>query len=81
MRDLKFVVDRKIHAEVPRHDIVVMQIPIDDDASHAVDTGRNAPRRIAKMATRLGPTWTELAHDTSQTLGPIAWTKGAPALG
>ena len=81
MRHLKFVVDGEIHAEIPRHDIVVMQISIDDDASHAVDAGRNAPRRVAKMATRLRPAWAELAHDASQTLGPIAWTKGAPALG
>lgn len=81
MRHLKFVVDGEIHAEVPRHDIVVMQIPIDDDTSHAVDTGRDTPRRVAKVATRLGPPWTELAHDASQTLGPIAWTKGASVLG
>jgi len=81
MGHLKFVVDGEIHAEVPRHDIVVMQISIDDDASHAANTGRHAPRRVAKMATRLRPAWAELAHDASQTLGPIAWTKGAPALG
>ena len=80
MRHLKFIVKGKIHAEVPRHDIIVMQLAINDDATHAVDTGWNAPRRVAKMATRLGPTWTELAHDAGQTLSPIAWTKGASAL-
>lgn len=33
------------------------------------------------MAARAGTTWTELAHDTRQTLGPVAGTKRSAILG
>lgn len=81
LADLQFVIFGKIQAEIPRHDFVLAQIAVHDYALHVANRGRNAPRRIGQMATRLWPARTKLTHYTCQTLCPVAGTKRFAASG
>ena len=80
-RDLKVVVFGKVHAEVPRHNVVIAQVGVNHDATHVVERCWYAPGGVTQMAARLGATGAKLAHHAGQPLGPVAGSEGSPGSG
>jgi hypothetical protein len=78
---LQAVIARKVHHEIPGHDVVFAQIVVHD---HALDTGQrggNAPRGVTQVAARRGAAGTKRAHDPCQSLGPITGSEWLAILG
>ena len=78
---LQAVVTRKIHHEVPSHDVVLAQIMVDHHTLDATQRRGNAPGGIAQVAARCGATGSKLAHDARQTFSPIAGPERLAILG
>ena len=80
-RDLQIVVLGEVQAEVPSHGLIVAQISVNHHAFGSVHHCGHAPGRIAQMTACAGSTGAKLAHDPSQTLGPVAGSKSFAGMG
>jgi hypothetical protein len=72
----QLVVAREIHDEIPRHDIVITQIRMHNDTLHAIQRGRQTPRRISKIARSwFCPSRPKRTHHSRKALRPVTGAK------